>query len=263
MSETGTTTRWLDHPDGHRLACLTAPGTGAGVVFLGGYASDMTGAKASFLDRWCRDRGRPCLRFDYRGHGRSGGAFGEGTIGRWTDDALTAFDALTEGRQILVGSSMGGWIMLNLALRRPERVAGLIGVAAAPDFSQDVWWTMTAEQRAATPRDGAVSLEDDDGATAFSRAFLEDGRANLLLRAPLEIDAPVRLLQGMRDRAVPWDTALRIARCLTTDDVVVDLVKDGDHRLSRAEDLARLGRTLDELLEVRREAARSAAIPDR
>ena len=263
MSRTDATSRWLDRPGGHRLACLAAPGEGTGVVFLGGYASDMTGTKATYLDRWRRERGRPYLRFDYSGHGRSGGDFAEGTIGRWTDDALAAFDALTQGAQILVGSSMGGWIMLHLALRRPERVAGLVGVAAAPDFSEDVWRSMTAERRETLLRDGSVSWEEDGETLAFSRAFIEDGRANLLLRAPLAIDAPVRLLQGMRDRAVPWETALRVARRLTGDDVVVELVKDGDHRLSRDGDLARLGRTLDGLPDGRRDAARSAAIPDR
>ncbi|MBC6441229.1 MAG: alpha/beta hydrolase [Rhodospirillales bacterium] len=249
MSQADTTAQWFDHPSGYRLACNVVPGSGTGVVFLGGYASDMTGTKATFLDQWCRERGCPYLRFDYRGHGQSDGTFEDGTIGAWSDDALAVFDAMTEGPQVLVGSSMGGWIMLNLALKRPERIAGLVGIAAAPDFSQGIWWNLSDEQRETVMREGGITLDEGGSNYGFSRAFFEDGRDHLRLQGPLALDSPVRLLQGMRDDAVPWETALTIARCLTTDDVVVDLVKDGDHRLSRDEDLARLGRTIAETLD--------------
>ena len=248
MSVADTTPQWLERPGGHRLACHRRPGKGPGVVFLGGYASDMTGTKATFLDAWCAERGRAFVRFDYLGHGQSTGAFEDGTLGRWTDDALAALDALTEGPQILVGSSMGGWIMLLLALRRPERVAGLVGIAAAPDFSQDIWWGMSPAEQDRLAADGRAMLTEGDGSLIVTRAFIEDGRNHLVMRGPIAIDCPVRLLQGMKDDAVPWLTAHRIAERLTGEDVIVTLVKDGDHRLSRDEDLARLGATLAELL---------------
>ena len=247
MSGADTTPQWLDRGEGHRLAYHRVEGSSPGVVFLGGYASDMTGTKATFLDGWCRKRGRSYLRFDYLGHGRSSGAFEDGTIGRWAEDALAALDTLTGGPQVLVGSSMGGWIMLLLALKRPERVAGLIGIAAAPDFSQDIWWSLEHGEQDRLMAEGRIGIEAEDGSYAVTRAFIEDGRHHLVMRGPIAVGCPVRLLQGMRDTAVAWATAYRIAERLTGDDVVVTLVKDGDHRLSRDQDLARLGATLDEL----------------
>lgn len=259
-------TLWLERGDGHRLACRRLRGASPGIVFLGGYASDMTGTKATFLDGWCRRRGQAFLRFDYLGHGQSSGAFADGTIGRWSDDALACLDRLTTGPQILVGSSMGGWIMLDLALKRPRRLAGLVGIAAAPDFSQDLWWAMTPAERRRMATRGAIEI---DGGHTVTRAFVEDGRRHLLLRGPIDLPMPVRLLHGMEDASVPWSTAIDIADRLSGGDVAVTLIKDGDHRLSRPRDLERLALALEELCASsaapsrRESAAASAASPSR
>lgn len=247
MSDAETTAQWLDRPDGKRVAYNRTEGTGPGVIFLGGYASDMTGSKATFLEGWARERGRAFVRFDYLGHGISDGDFLDGTLGRWLEDATAVLDRLTDGPQILVGSSMGGWIMLRLALARPERIAGLVGIAAAPDFSQSIWWDLDEDQRAKLVAEGSMTMAEGDDSLPVSHAFVAEGHDHLVMRGRIAIDVPVRLLQGMKDEAVPWRRAQEIADLLTTEDVVVTLVKDGDHRLSRDEDLARLGATLDEL----------------
>ena len=272
MCPDDTTTRWLTRPDGHRLAYRRLDGAGPGVIFLAGYASDMSGAKALHLEGWCRRRGLACLRFDYLGHGESTGAFADGTLGRWLEDARAALDALTRGPQILVGSSMGGWIMLLLASLCPERIAGLVGIAAAPDFSQDIWWRMSEAERARLEAEGRIHLEGEGEGPIVTARFLEECREHLTMRGPIPVTVPVRLLQGMRDDAVPWRTALEIAARLRGDDVAVTLVKDGDHRLSRETDLERLGRTLGEVVALAAEAespppavsrAASAASPSR
>ena len=227
----------------HRRLAARAGDSRPGIVFLSGFASDMTGTKGMALAAWAEERGQALLRFDYSGHGRSSGAFRDGSIGRWTDDALAALDRLTAGPQILVGSSMGGWIMLLAALARPDSVAGLVGIAAAPDFTEDLMWAaMPAETRARLLADGVVerSSQYQDAPLEITRALIEDGRQHLVLRAPLDIRCPVRLLHGMADPDVPWQTSLRLAERLVTDDVTLTLIKDGDHRLSREEDLARL-----------------------
>lgn len=220
-----------------------------GVVFLSGFKSDMTGAKAAFLEESCRRRGQAFVRFDYQGHGFSSGKFEDGTIGRWKNDALAVIDTLTQGPQILVGSSMGGWLMLLCALARPARVCGLIGIAAAPDFTEDLFWNVLAEkQRKALMEKGHISAPSKYGDPyVFTRGLIEDGRDHLLLRAPIHIDAPVRLLQGREDPDVPWETAGMIAKKLTGEDVEIIYVEDGDHRLSRDEDLALLDETLQSL----------------
>ena len=219
-------------------------------MFLPGFRSDMTGDKATALAAFCAERGQAMLRFDYSGHGASGGRFEDGTIGRWTDDALAVIDRLTEGPLILVGSSMGGWIALLAALARPDRVAALIGIAAAPDFTEALMWqAMTVEQRATLMRDGVMHRPSQYGEPyPITRALIEDGRTQLLLNAPIALDCPVRLLHGQDDPDVPWELALRIAERVTGPDVQVILVKDGDHRLSRPQDLALLRRTLAPLL---------------
>jgi pimeloyl-ACP methyl ester carboxylesterase len=191
------------------------------------------------------------VRFDYFGHGASSGDFGLGTIGRWTRDALAIVDSLTEGRQVLVGSSMGGWIMLLVALGRPSRIHALVGVAAAPDFTEDlVWPRLGPAQRQALSETGAVTLpsEYDPAGHTYRLGLFEDGKRHLVMRRPITLDCPVRLLHGMRDDAVPWQTSLSLAARLDSSDVAVTIVKDGDHRLSTEPDLERLGRTLDELL---------------
>lgn len=243
-------TQFLVGKNDTRIAYHYTHGTGIGVVFLTGFKSDMTGGKALALEEYCRIQKRPFLRFDYQGHGESSGNFEEGCIGDWTKDALLALDELTEGPQILVGSSMGGWIMLLTALARKERVAGLIGLAAAPDFTEDlIWGVFDDGQKAAMEHDGCVKIPNcyDEEPYYITRKLIEDGRNQLLLRDRIALDVPVRLIQGMKDEDVPWDTALKISDCLETNDVEVQLVKDSGHRLSEPHDLARLCRTLDSL----------------
>jgi pimeloyl-ACP methyl ester carboxylesterase len=233
-----------------RLAYARRPGRQPGVVFLGGFRSDMTGSKAMALDAHCASQGRGFLRFDYSGHGASAGRFEEGTIGRWAADALAVFDALTDGPQVLVGSSMGGWIALLLARARPTRIAGLIGIAPAPDFVSELLWpALDAAQRAAIERDGVLHLPSQYGEpTPITRALIEDGRRQTVLDAPIALAAPVRILHGMADPDVPWRHALRLVTALPGGDVRLTLIKDGDHRLSRPEDLRLLTETLDQLL---------------
>ncbi len=228
---------WLETDRGYRLAYHRLAGAAdqPGVMFLGGYRSDMQGSKALALEAHCRDSGQAFLRFDYSGHGDSEGAFTDGTISRWLADAVDVFDRLTTGPQILIGSSMGGWIAMLLALARPERVQGLIGIAAAPDFTEDLMWARFSEaERERLMREGVLYQETpyDPEPYAITRALIEDGRRHLLLRGPIAIDAPVHLLQGMQDADVPWRHVLRITEALVRDDVTVTLFKSGDHRLS-------------------------------
>ena len=240
----------LSREDGATIAYRRTPGRTPGVVFLGGFRSDMTGAKAIALEAHCRRAGRAFVRLDYRGHGESSGRFEDGTIGLGVGDAIAVLDRATEGPQLLVGSSMGGWIMLLAALARPERIVGLIGVAAAPDFTEDLVWARYPETvRDTVMRDGVFMQpsEYDPNGYPITRALIEDGRQHLLLRAPIDIRRPVRLIHGMRDPDVPWQTALRIAERLQSDDVAIALVKDGDHRLSREQDIARICAAVDEL----------------
>ncbi len=244
-------TQFLVRENGARIAYYYTPGTTPGVMFLTGFKSDMTGGKALVLEEHCRQQGRAFLRFDYQGHGESSGKFEDGCIGQWTDDAIIAFDEITEGPQILVGSSMGGWIMLLTALKRKERIAGLLGLAAAPDFTEDlVWDAFDDAQRLAMVRDGRVEIPNcyDDEPYHISQMLIDDGRNQLLLRDAIDLDVPVRLIQGMQDEDVPWETALKLAECLETGDVEVQLVKDSGHRLSEPHDLVRLCQTLDSLI---------------
>ena len=241
----------LTRPDGATIAYERLAGAPPGIVFLGGFRSDMTGTKAIFLQDYCRRRGRAFVRFDYFGHGRSSGDFAAGTIGRWRDDAIAIIDALTEGPQILVGSSMGGWIMLLAALARRARIAALVGIAPAPDFTQELLpKRLSPEQRRELEANGAVVLPSDYDAAGYlyTRALIEDGGRHLLLDGPIPLDMPVRLLHGLGDESVPWQLSLRLAERLASRDVAVTLVKGGDHRLSSDADLARLQRTLDTLV---------------
>ena len=211
----------------------------------------MTGTKALFLEDFCRRRGRALVRFDYFGHGASSGDAALGTVGGWAEDAVAVLDSLTEGPQILVGSSMGGWIMVLAALARTERVRALVGVAAAPDFTEDlVWPRLSLTQQQELRDSGAVTLpsEYDPAGYTYRLGLFEDGKRHLVMREVIALECPVRLLHGMRDVAVPWQRSLSLAERLDSRDVVVTLVKDGDHRLSSEADLARLGRTLDALL---------------
>ncbi len=233
-----------------RIAYRRIRGKSPGIVFCTGFMSDMTGSKALAVEEWAKRRGQACLRFDYRGHGESDGRFADGTIGLWRDDALGVFDAQTEGPQIVVGSSMGGWIALLLALARPARVAGLVGIAAAPDFTEDlIWEKLPPPLRARLASDGFFEQPSAYGETPYTitRALIEDGRKHLLLRGPIAYDGRVRLLHGMLDPDVPWQWSPKIAEKLTGADVRVTLVKDGDHRLSREQDLKLLTDALEEL----------------
>jgi pimeloyl-ACP methyl ester carboxylesterase len=247
---TATDRMSLARPDGATIAYRRLPGTAPGIVFLGGFRSDMTGTKALFLEEYCRRRGQAYVRFDYLGHGTSSGDVAEGAVSRWRDDAVAVIDSLTEGPQILVGSSMGGWIMLLAALARPERVAALVGIAAAPDFTEELLWPrLNPEQRRAIEEQGALTLPSgyDPAGYLYTRALIEDGRRHLLLGGPIPLDLPVRLLHGLADASVPWQLSLRLAERLTSRDAAVTLVKGGDHRLSSEPDLARLAQTLDGL----------------
>lgn len=232
----------IDNGAGTELAWQRLPGRGPTVVFLPGYRSDMTGDKATALAALCQARGQAVLLFDYSGHGASDGAFTDGTIGRWTADALAVADALTAGGLVLVGSSMGGWIGLLVALARPGRVAGFVGVAAAPDFTEALMWdTMLPAERATLERDGVLHVSSAYGEpTPVTRALIEDGRAHLVMGGPIGLHCPVRLLHGQADADVPWETAMRLAQRIEGADVQVALVKDGTHRMSRAGDLALL-----------------------
>ena len=244
--------RIISREDGATIAYHSDPGRGPGVVFLTGFKSDMTGGKALALERFCRSEGRAYVRFDYFGHGRSSGAFADGTIGRWLDDAVFVLDRLTEGPQVLVGSSMGGWIMLLVALARPDRVAGLVGTAAAADFTQDLLdGAFDARQRRALERDGVVEIPNCYGEEPYpiTRRLIEEGRDHLLLQGEIPFDGPVRLIHGLEDEDVPWRTSLELARRLRCRDVEVRLVKGGDHRLSEPDDLERLCATLGALLD--------------
>ncbi len=228
--------------DGIRLAAAYTPGRQPMLVFLPGFMSDMTGEKATMLAAHAQRLGHACLRLDYAGHGASGGRFEDGTIGSWTADALEIINQLTEGPIVLVGSSMGGWIALLVARAIPHRLIGLIGIAAAPDFTETLMWPALSEtSRAALLSDGLVRIPSAyGGEQIITRALIEDGRNHLLLGAPIPIHCPVRLLHGQLDPDVPWQTALQLAGKLETPDVRITLVKDGDHRLSRPQDLALL-----------------------
>jgi len=222
-----------------------------GVVFLGGFRSDMEGTKAECLSDWAKERGVAFLRFDYTGHGSSSGVFEEGCIGDWACDARDALEALTAGPQILVGSSMGGWIALLLAKHLPERVAGLVGIAAAPDFTEDSMWARASEnQRGRLLRDGRIEEPSDysDDPYVITRRLIEDGRRNLVLRAPLNAPFPVRLLQGTADTDVSVEVALRLLSHLDGNDVRLLLLRGSDHRMSEERELRVLKQTLDDLI---------------
>ena len=229
-----------------------AAGKAPGVIFMGGFMSDMSGGKATALEAWAVGQGLSFTRFDYQGHGLSSGRFIDGTIGLWAEDALAVLDEVTQGSQILVGSSMGGWMMLLTALRRPERVAGLVGIASAPDFTEDLMWDVFDEEaRRIIMEEGVWNRPTDysPDPQPLTRALIEDGRNHLLLGGPIAFEGPVRLLHGMADPDVPWQVSLRLAEALTTKDVRITLIKDGDHRLSRDQDIALLCRTVGELVE--------------
>ena len=246
-------TEFLTTPQGRRIAYQGLAGQGPGVVFLGGFKSDMTGTKAQHLEAWARAEGRAFLRFDYSGHGASSGDFLQGAIGDWFEDALAVVTTLTRGPQVLVGSSMGGWIALLLARALPERIAGLVGIAAAPDFTEDsMWAAFSDDQRRALRQDGQVALPSDysDAPYIITRRLIEDGRQHLVLRDPLPLPFPVRLLQGTADTDVPPAVALRLLDHATGPDLRLTLVKGADHRFSSPECLAMIVQAVQEIKRV-------------
>lgn len=232
--------------DTRDLACCHTPGRAPTLVFLPGYASDMTGTKALAVEGWARANGRACLRFDYGGCGASPGAFEDQTLAGWRDDVLALIDFVIEGPVVLVGSSMGGWIMLLVALARPDRVAALVGIAAAPDFTD---WGFTPEQKMMLLSEGRLEEASvySDQPTITTRGFWSSGEANRVMHGTIDIDVPVRLIHGQCDDDVPWERALRLATLIRSPDVQTILVKDGDHRLSRDADIALLIATIDGL----------------
>lgn len=242
---------FLSLPDGSRLAYRHQEGSTPGILFCSGFNSDMQGNKAVALAEWCSQQGRQFTRFDYYGHGQSDGRVEDGSIGRWRDDALAILDSVTRGPQLVVGSSMGGWIMLLLALSRPERLCGLLGLAAAPDFTARLAHSLSSAQQQQLAVAGYADLPNcyDDGQPyRIGRHMLEEGEKHLLLEAEIPLDLPVRLIHGQGDEDVPWQLSLSLAQQLRTTDVEVQLVKAGDHRLSEPADLQRLRVTVEQML---------------
>ena len=240
----------LTRETGASIAYHMLPGKSPGIVFMTGFMSDMTGTKALALEELCRARGHAFLRFDYQGHGASSGDIADGTIGLWAEDALAVFDALTEGPQVIVGSSMGGWIMLLTALARPQRIAGLLGIAAAPDFTEDLLpQSLTEEHLQTIEGSGIVVIPSDyENPYTITKALLDDGNHHSVLNKEIALDCPVRLLHGLEDSSVPWQRSLTLQERLRSDDVEVTLIKGGDHRLSGDQDLKKLQNTAASLL---------------
>jgi pimeloyl-ACP methyl ester carboxylesterase len=233
-----------------RIAVRARDGSGPGLVWLGGFNSDMRGTKALALDGWAAEHGRACLRFDYSGHGESGGAFVDGTIGRWLEESVAVFERFARGPQVVIGSSMGGWIALLLARAIAGRkatgptLAGLVLIAPAPDFTEQLMWNGFSDEIREEITTKGVWMrpsEYGDGAPyPITRALIEEGRNHLLLGSAIEVGCPVRILQGARDPDVPWQHAFALAHRLPAEDVVLTMIQDGDHRLSRPQDIARI-----------------------
>jgi pimeloyl-ACP methyl ester carboxylesterase len=237
-----------------RIAVRARSGSGPGLFWLSGFNSDMRGTKAQALDAWAAENGRACVRFDYSGHGESAGAFVDGTIGRWLEESLAVFDGFCAGPQIVVGSSMGGWIALLLAREIAKRtrgptLAGLVLIAPAPDFTEELMWkSLSADIRKEIETKGQWLRPSEYGDPyPITRALIEDGRKHLVLGSSINVGCPVRILQGAKDPDVPWQHAFALTSQLPSDDVVLTLIQDGDHRLSRPQDIARLIAAVAEL----------------
>ena len=246
--------------DMRRIAVRAREGAAPGLFWLGGFNSDMKGTKAVALDAWAAEHGRACVRFDYSGHGESEGKFADGTIGRWLEDSLAVFERFCRGPTVVIGSSMGGWMALLLAReitgRAKEtstdaRLAGLVLIAPAPDFTEELMWKgFSPEIRREIETKGVwlrASEYGDGSPYPITRALIEDGRKHLLLGGSIEVGCPVRILQGAKDPDVPWQHAFRLVHRLPADDVVLTMIQDGDHRLSRPQDIARIIASVAEL----------------
>lgn len=243
-------TQFFETPQGRKIAYDQIEGAGPTVLFLCGLESDKEGTKALHLEAWARARGQAFVRFDYSGHGESSGVFADGCIGDWHEDTLAVVDTLIDGPVVVVGSSMGGWQALLLARERPDRVAGFVGIAAAPDFTEDGYAAgFTDAQWAEMDREGRVVMPSDWGDRIISRRLIEDGRDRLVLRTPLDLPCPVRLLQGTEDTAVPTTTAVRLLEHASSPDMRLTLVKGADHRFSDQTCLALMERALVEVME--------------
>ena len=245
--------RILQRDDEHIAYYIDGTEGGSGsseVLWCGGFGSDMTGEKASSTARWGQDRGIRVVRFDYFGHGQSSGEFRDGTLGHWKEDAAFVQDNLTQGRHILVGSSMGAWISLLLTLERPERVAGLLLLAPAPNFTERLLWNgFTEEQKRKCRKQGFLHLgEEDDDEYVVTYRQIEEARKHLLQGNTLPIDCPVRIIHGASDDVVPWQHSLELVNRIGSSDVAVTIVKNADHRLSEPNVLVRIQKTLEELL---------------
>ncbi|MCZ4297458.1 alpha/beta hydrolase [Henriciella marina] len=246
------TTQYFETPQGRRIAFRHSHGaTGLTYVWLSGFKSDMLGGKVTELEAWAKAQGHGFLAFDYSGHGQSAGAFEDGTISAWREDALAAIIAQTEGDLILVGSSMGGWMALLSMMALPDRVKGLVLIAPAPDFTEKLMWPEFSSEAQAEILEKGVHLRQSDYGDPYpiTRALIEDGKTWSILDAPIEFKGPVRILQGMQDPDVPWKHAERLVSAMTCDDLVFHLIKDGDHRLSRPQDIARLKAICEEIAE--------------
>tara|TARA_R110000751_G_scaffold152166_8_gene257259 strand:- start:27910 stop:28665 length:756 start_codon:yes stop_codon:yes gene_type:complete len=245
------TTTYFTSPEGRRLAFRHNPASAGKLTFVWmcGFKSDISGTKVLRLEDWANRTGHGFLAFDYSGHGESDGAFEDGTVSQWRADALAAIDSQTDGPLVIVGSSMGGWMALLAALARPDRVKGLVLVAPAPDFTEKLMWPeFPAEAQAEIMEQGfTLRPSDYDEPYTITRALIEDGRKWQVLDKPIAFDGPVRILQGMQDADVPWTHAARLVDALTASDLTITLIKDGDHRLSREQDIARLLATCDEV----------------
>lgn len=241
----------LERGKGHFLAYRHFPGRSPGILFCPGFHSNMHGNKAMALEAYCRENRRQFTSFDYFGHGQSSGAFEEGTIGRWREDTLAIVDSVTSGPQIIVGSSMGGWMMLLTALARPDRITGLLGIASAPDMTEQQRRRLNQQQLRSLAKQGFYELAneyDDKKPHRIRQNFLDEAERHFVLGAPVPITVPVRLLHGLKDVDVPWERSMILARRLESEDVVLHLVKHGDHRLSKPGDLRLLINTLEQLL---------------
>jgi pimeloyl-ACP methyl ester carboxylesterase len=231
-----------------RIAVRARVGASPGLIWLGGFNSDMTGTKAVALDAWAAERGRACVRFDYSGHGESGGAFIDGTIGRWLEESVAVFERFCRGTQVVIGSSMGGWMALLLAREIARRqlgrasLAGLVLIAPAPDFTEQLMWNGFPPEVREEIRTRGVWMRPSQYGDPYpiTRALIEEGRNHLLLGSAIDVGCPVRILQGAQDPDVPWQHAFALAHRLPSEDVVLTMIQDGDHRLSRPQDIARI-----------------------
>lgn len=246
MDETLATRQFL-RPDGATIGYHQIPGTSPGVIYLSGFRADMSGIKATYLEKVCREKKRAFIRFDYFGHGASSGKFENGFLGRWKSDALAVLDELTVGPQVLVGSSMGGWIMLLLALARPERIKGLLGIAPAPDFTKDILYKLKQSYKDDLLSKGVCYVPSYAGDAPYpiTLKLIEESAKHHVLDNPIPIHCPVRLLHGMNDSDVPWQQSVKLMNALESNDVQINLFKKGTHRLSTPDNLSVLNKTLD------------------